>query len=187
MKRQTIFIIAILVVVAFGLILLSMNSNKNDKIETVDDIKLMINSIYDNLKNELPELETTELDVSDLEQVTRYSGLNSNDNIEKMVISMPMMNAQAYLLTVLKVKDNSNIEELKTEMLENINMRMWVCVSAEKLYITNYGNIIFMIMADENWSNSVYTEFKKYVNNEVGKELEKSEETDIELPPEILQ
>ena len=32
----------------------------------------------------------------------------------------------------------------------------------------------------------VYDSFKKYVNNEVGKELEKSENSDYELPPEMI-
>ena len=31
----------------------------------------------------------------------------------------------------------------------------------------------------------VYEEFKKYVGNDIGKELEKAEEVDFDLPPEL--
>ena len=64
-------------------------------------------------------------------------------------------------------------------------MRKWICVSAEQLYITNNGNLIFLVMSSDDWAKPVYENFKKYVNNEIGKELQKkSNEEDIELPPE---
>ena len=59
-------------------------------------------------------------------------------------------------------------------MLDNIDMRRWICVSAEQLYITNSGNVIFSVMADKDIAKAVYNDFKKYVNNNIGKELEKS-------------
>ena len=64
-------------------------------------------------------------------------------------------------------------------------MNKWICVSAEKVYVTNSGNVIFMVMSDEEWAKLVYDSFKEQVENKIGKELEKSEDTDYELPPEI--
>ena len=65
-------------------------------------------------------------------------------------------------------------------------MNKWICVSAEQLYITNNGNVIFLVMSDEDQAKPVYDNFKKYVNNEIGKELHKeNKEEDIELPPEL--
>ena len=41
-------------------------------------------------------------------------------------------------------------------------------------------------MADKDIAKAVYNDFKKYVNNNIGKELEKSnDEENIELPPEM--
>ena len=85
-----------------------------------------------------------------------------------------------------KVKAGADIEGIKQEMLDNLNMNKWICVSAEKLYITSYNNIIFAVMSDEDWAKPVYEGFKKYVNNKNGKELEKTAEEDIELPDEML-
>ena len=48
-------------------------------------------------------------------------------------------------------------------------MNKWICVSAEKFYITNHNNVIFYVMSYEDWAKPVYDSFKKYVNNEVGK------------------
>ena len=72
----------------------------------------------------------------------------------------------------------------KEEILNNVDMRKWICVSAEKLYVTNHNNIIFFVMSDEDWATVTYNSFKEYVGNEIGKELQKSGEEDIELPEE---
>lgn len=192
MKKQTIAIIAIVaVLIAIIGVTIAMNNKTNNnskaKIETIDQMKNMLRTMYSNLNGQLPELENQEIDVSERELVTVYTGLQSNENVEILVVSEPLMNAQAYSVAVVKVKEGSDIESMKQEMLDNINTRKWVCVSAEKLYITNNENVIFLVMASDEWATPVYEEFKKFVDNKIGKELEKTEEEeDIELPPEII-
>ena len=187
-KKQNILVIALilLAVISFGIIILVSGKGNTSSLETTKDIIKMINSINKDNKNVLPELETMKIDVKNIDEVTSYTGLTSNDNIESIVVSVPMMTAQAYSVAVVKVKDNADVEKIKQEMLDNIDMRRWICVSAEQLYITNSGNVIFSVMTDKDIAKAVYDDFKKYVNNNIGKELEKSnDEENIELPPEM--
>ena len=137
-------------------------------------------------KDILPELETMKINVKNIDEVTSYTGLKTNDGIESITVSVPVMTSQAYSVAIVKVKDNVDVEKIKQEMLDNIDMRRWICVSAEQLYITNSGNLIFSVMADKDIAETIYNDFKKYVNNNIGKELEKSnDEENIELPPEM--
>ena len=187
-KKQNILVIVLilLAVITFGVIILVSGKENTSSLETTKDIIKMINSINKDNKNVLPELETMKIDVKNIDEVTSYTGLTSNDNIESIVVSVPMMTAQAYSVAVVKVKDNADVEKIKQEMLDNIDMRRWICVSAEQLYITNSGNVIFSVMTDKDIAKAVYDDFKKYVNNNIGKELEKSnDEENIELPPEM--
>ena len=187
-KKQNILVIALilLAVITFGVIILVSGKENTSSLETTKDIIKMINSINKDNKNVLPELETMKIDVKNIDEVTSYTGLTSNDNIESIVVSVPMMTAQAYSVAVVKVKDTADVEKIKQEMLDNIDMRRWICVSAEQLYITNSGNVIFSVMTDKDIAKAVYDDFKKYVNNNIGKELEKSnDEENIELPPEM--
>ena len=162
-KQKLVFISILVLVVLVGVVLFLFNNKKGTgTINSVSDIKSMIKTIYKQV--DLPELATSV--------------------IEALVISSPTMTSQAYLLSVVKVKDGANVEKMKQEMLDNIDMDMWICVSADKLYITNSGNIIFLVMTNEEWATSVYNNFKKYVNNNIGKELTKS--NNIELPDELL-
>ena len=188
MKKQNIFIIGLilLAVISFVIFILVSGSGNKGSVETPKDINDIINTINKNNKNVLPELETMKVDIKNIDEVTSYTGLKTNDGIESIVVSEPLITSQAYSVAIVKVKDNADVEKIKQEMLDNIDMRRWICVSAEQLYITNSGNVIFSVMADKDVAETVYNDFKKYVNNNIGKELEKSNnEENIELPPEM--
>ena len=188
MKKQNILIIGLilLAVISFTIFILVSGSHNKGNHETSKDINNIINTINKNNKDLLPELETMKIDVKNIDEVTSYTGLKTNDDIESITVSVPLITAQAYSVAIVKVKENADVEKIKQEMLDNIDMGRWICVSAEQLYITNSGNLIFSVMADKDIAETVYNDFKKYVNNNIGKELEKSNnEENIELPPEM--
>ena len=198
MKKQNIFIIGLILLAVISFIIFILVSGSGNKgngnkgngnkgnVETPIDVNDIINTINKNNKNVLPELETLKVDIKNIDEVTSYTGLKTNDGIESIVVSEPLITSQAYSVAIVKVKDNADVEKIKQEMLDNIDMRRWICVSAEQLYITNSGNVIFSVMADKDIAKAVYNDFKKYVNNNIGKELEKSnDEENIELPPEM--
>ena len=189
MKQKKFFIISLILLAAISFIIFILVSGSGNKgsdnkgsdnkgnVETpkaINDINDVINTINKNNKNVLPELETMKVDIKNIDEVTSYTGLKTNDGIESIVVSEPLITAQAYSVAIVKVKDNADVEKIKQEMLDNIDMRRWICVSAEQLYITNSGNVIFSVMADKDVAKAVYNDFKKYVNNNIGKELEKS-------------
>ena len=184
-KNIIIGIIILVIIIVLGLVFLRPNTSTT--LETKEDITKMINALYKNADVELPALETTTIDITDTYELESYTGLTSNENIEEVVVSAPLMNAIAYNLAVIKVKDNANVETIKQEILDNINMNRWICVSADKLYITNNGNVIFLIMGTDEDIKPVYNQFKKYVNTSIGKELEKTNnDGDAEIPPQPM-
>lgn len=189
MKKGIIWaIVAVIIIALVGVGVYFSNQddgNQGIKLETAKDMKNFFSKIYKKIEEQLPEVDTGIIDVSDAMEVTNYTGLKSNKDVEAIVVSMPVMSAQAYEAVMVKVKNGADIESMKQEMLDNIDMNKWICVSAEKVYVTNSGNVIFMVMSDEEWAKLVYDSFKEQVENKIGKELEKSEDTDYELPPEI--
>ena len=173
----------VLCVITLGVIMY-LRGSKSSELKTSSDVKRMINSIYRELGDTLPTLGYQDIN-SSTEAWKSYTGLSDSSNVDFVVISEPMMNAQAYSLVVLKVKDKSNIESMKQEMYDNIDMAKWICVSAEKMYITNNDDLIFMVMGLDDWASPVYNSFKKYVNNNIGKELVKTNRGNIDLPLEM--
>ena len=189
MKKGIIWVIVAVIIIALvgvGVYFSNQDDgNQGIKLETAKDMKDFFGKIYKKIEEQLPKVDTDIIDVSDAMEVTNYTGLKSNKDVEAIVVSMPFMSAQAYEAVMVKVKNGADIESMKQEMLDNIDMNKWICVSAEKVYVTNSGNVIFMVMSDEDWAKLVYDSFKEQVENKIGKELEKSEDTDYELPPEI--
>lgn len=177
MKKNYFIVAGILaIMIAISVAIILFTKKEESTIKSTDDILKMLNEIYKGL--DLPSLENQVIDVTDKETVKYFTGITSD--IETLVVSEPLMNAQAYSLIVVKAKDSGNIEKIKQEIYDNIDMSKWICVSADKLYITNSGNIIFAVMSSEDMAKPVYEKFKEYVNNNVGKELEKGNASGID-------
>ena len=174
-----------LVVLAGVIFVITSNkeSKTNETLQTAGDIKKMLKTIYKNLANELPELTTEEINLKESELVESLTGLKSTDDINTLVVSEPVMGSQAIEVAVIKTKEKTDNEAMMQNIKDNVDMSRWICVSAEKLYIVNSGDVIFMVMADNDWAKSIYDEFVKYMDNKVGETLEKGA-TLGELPDE---
>lgn len=168
-------------------VIFAITSNKesktNETLQTAGDIKKMLETIYKNLADELPELTTEEINLKESELVESLTGLKSTDDINTLVVSEPVMGSQALEVAVIKTKEKTDNEAMMQNIKDNVDMSRWICVSAEKLYIVNSGDVIFMVMADNDWAKSIYDEFVKYMDNKVGKTLEKGATLE-ELPDE---
>ena len=168
-------------------VIFAITSNKesktNETLQTAGDIKKMLETIYKNLADELPELTTEEINLKESELVESLTGLKSTDDINTLVVSEPVMGSQALEVAVIKTKEKTDNEAMMQNIKDNVDMSRWICVSAEKLYIVNSGDVIFMVMADSDWAKSIYDEFVKYMDNKVGETLEKGATLE-ELPDE---
>lgn len=158
-------------------------SKTNETLQTAGDIKKMLKTIFKNLANELPELTTEEINLKESELVESLTGLKSTDDINTLIVSEPVMGSQALEVAVIKTKEKTDVEAMKQNIKDNVDMSRWICVSAEKLYVVSSGDVIFMVMADSDWAKSIYDEFVKYVDNKVGETLEKGATLE-ELPDE---
>ena len=180
-KKIIISCVVIGLVLLAGVAIVLTNSNKtktNEKLQNVSDIKNMLKTIYNNLGDNIPSLDTDEISTDDTEMVKSLTGLETTDMIDSIVVSQPMMNAQALEVAVIKTRENANINNMMDEIKNNVNMNRWICVSADKLYIASSGDVIFMVMADSDWAKNIYDEFVKYMDNNIDKTEEKDNSFD---------
>ncbi len=190
MKKSTILVLVIVVIVAviLGIVLVMNNSSKEatnlKEVKSNEDLITLVNDVYNGSEAEITGVETLEIDLTDETSIKSYTGLDNADSLEYAVVSEPLISSIPYSLVAIKVKNNVNANEIAKAMSENIDMRKWICVSAEKLYATNSGNIVFLVMAETDRAKSVYDSFKNIAGT-VGKEYEKEAEVE-ELPPDML-
>ena len=169
MKKNILLYGSIIVALLIVLVLIFTNKS-NGTLNDTNSMKSGLKTIYKGLS--LPELDIKVLKNDN--DIKGYTNLENVDDIEAVVASEPLINAQAYLALLIKVKDQANVEKVKEDLYNSIDMNRLICVSADKLYITNNGNTIFLVMSEEDWAKEVYNSFKNYVNNNIGKELEKN-------------
>ncbi len=152
MNKKTIGIIAIVITVAILVVLgviflLPKNSQTNGNIEgNLEDI---MSKLYEGIpENELPSSLTT---FPMTENVEYYLGTSDIDFAEA-VVSEPMMSSIAHSIVLVRLNDGANTEETMQKIKENVNPRKWICVGVEdeNVRVLNRGNVILLIMTDNN-------------------------------------
>lgn len=178
MKKQTIIILTVVIlalVVIFAVVFMNKGNKTNLKpIESAEDLSALIKELYVGKEETLPpSVNTTIVDVTDANAVKLATGLDNGDNLQFLAVSEPMISSQAYSLVLAKVKDGVDANEVAKAMSEKINPAKWICVSAEKIYATNSGDVVCLVMSSEEWAKPVYESFKTLAGT-VGKEYEKT-------------
>lgn len=185
MKKTIIVIIAALIVIAIAaaLILLPNNAKSNLSINSTEDLTTLVDNIYSGITIEMPGVMTQPIDVTDKDMVSYVTGLENGDELEYAVVSEPMMSSQAFSMIIAKVKSGVNASKVAETMKNNIDTRKWICVSAEQLYATNSGDVVFLVMTNKELADAVYNSFKALAGG-IGQEFEKVEQQ-TELPADM--
>ena len=191
--KKSIVVFIVIAIIAIALIItgviLWINSNKpksNVQITSAEDMENLINTVYEGVSAELPPtLMTQTIDISNVDILRSYTGLTSNENIDAVVVSEPMIGAQAYSFVLVKVKDGQDADAVAKAMSENVDTRKWICVEADNLYATSVDNLAVLVMADAEWATPVYNKLKEVLgaNNE---EYVK-ENTEATLEDQVIQ
>lgn len=140
--------------------------------------------IYANetLTDEMAIAPAMEIALDDVDGLTYNLGVASADSIERAVISEPMIGSIPYSLALVKAKEGADIEALKTEILNGVNYRKWLCVAAEKIAVVNCGDVIMMIMASEEIVDGILAAFSTVCEGNVSATLTRAGEVQEDIP-----
>ena len=67
---------------------------------------------------------------------------------KEALASEPNISSIAHSVVLVRVEDESKVEETMTKIKENVNPRKWLCVGVEEdqVIVKNKGNLIILIM-----------------------------------------
>lgn len=114
----------------------------------LDDI---IDMIYEKHPMEL-SLITVDVALEDSYTVKSYLGLDSSEDIAAAVASESGFGSQAYSLVLCRVKDPSNAQSVARKMFEGIDRRKWICVEADDLVVSAFGDLVLLVMIDSEYA-----------------------------------
>ena len=154
------------------------------------ELSEMVDAIYKIQPVELMGMETTAIDLTDETWYGYLAGLTA-DNVGKVdaaVISEPMTGSQAYSLVLLRLRDKADAREIADSMEENISMRKWVCVEADKARVVSFDDKLLYVMADSELVDVdlLADAAAKAFNATFDVDDSLVNEDESELPPELL-
>ena len=108
--------------------------------------------LYENVPVELALMtETTETSLSDAEMFAYLTGLESNEGVADVAVSLPMMGAQAYHVVMVRAESNEKAAELAQYLFDSSDMARWVCVQATEKQAVVCGDLAFFVMLDPQY------------------------------------
>ena len=110
----------------------------------------LMNKIYENVTMELP-LMTMPVDLTDEYAVSTFLGMEGADAINEASVSESMIGAQAYSITLARVKDAAQAETVAQSMFDNIDTRKWVCVEATEKQAVVCGDLVLFVMLNPEY------------------------------------
>ena len=150
----------------------------------------MVDAIYKVQPVELMGMETTGIDLTDETWYGYLAGLTANNvgKVDAAVISEPMTGSQAYSLVLLRLRDKADAREIADSMEENISMRKWVCVEADKARVVSFDDKLLYVMADSELVDVdlLADAAAKAFNATFDVDDSLVNEDESELPPELL-
>ena len=150
----------------------------------------MVDAIYQLQPVEAMGIETVAIDLTDESWYGYLAGLTP-DNVGKVdaaVVSEPMTGSQAYSLVLLRLKDKADAREIADSMEENISMRKWVCVEADKARVVSFDDKLLYVMADSELIDADLLADAAAKAFDATFDVDDSlvNEDESELPPELL-
>lgn len=152
----------------------------------------MVDEIYKLQPVDLMGMETTAIDLTDESWYNYLAGLTA-DNVGKVdaaVISESMTGSQAYSLVLARVKDPADAKEIATSMEDNIDLRKWVCVAADRARVVTFGDKVLYVMADSELADVdalVDAAAQAFgVTFDMDDSIASNDATEGDLPPELL-
>ena len=103
-KNGKVVLLIVIAIIAIALIVtgivFAINANKpksNVQITSAEDMQNLISNVYSGIDVQLPpSLNTQVIDINNADVLKAYTGLSSNENIDAVVASEPMVGSQAY-------------------------------------------------------------------------------------------
>lgn len=87
--------------------------------------------------------------------------LGTTIDIEEGLAIEPMMSSTAHSVCLIRVSDDADVEQIKADILENVDPYKWICVGVddENVRVENIGNLILLVM-DNNASGIIGDNFQ---------------------------
>ena len=140
----------IFLVLLIGFMTLTLTGCGSENVE--GSLEDLMTSLYENIPEDERPMMLTNMEVND-ENIEYYLGTDDIE-YESALASESAVGSIAHSVVLVRVKDGEDIEEVKSEIKENVDPRKWICVGVEEedIIVKNKGNLVILIMVEDETS-----------------------------------
>lgn len=80
--------------------------------------------------------------------VKYYTGLDNAEKITEAAAFEPMMGSIAFSMVMVRLAEGADAKAVAESMKAGIDTRKWICVEANDLLVTGYGDVVMLIMVN---------------------------------------
>ena len=132
--------------------------NKQDNTTNVEGkLEDLMTKVYEDIPEEERPMMLMNVEVNE-ENVEYYLG-TTDIEYEEALASESGVGSIPHSVVLVRVKENADINAIKTKIKDSVNPRKWVCVEAEKVVVENRGNLIILIMSSSDNVDKLLTGF----------------------------
>lgn len=103
--------------------------------------------------------------------IKAFTGLDNAESITEAAAFEPMMGSLAFSMVMVRVAPEADAKAVAEAMKAGIDTRKWICVEANDLMVTGYGDVVMLIMLNTEGgmtAQSFVDAFSKVVGAEPG-------------------
>lgn len=93
-------------------------------------------------------IDLTDTSEDGLWAIKNNTGLENADKITEAAVFEPMIGSIAFSMVMVRVAPGEDTRAVAEEMKSGIDPRKWICVAADDLLVTGYGDVVMLIMLD---------------------------------------
>ena len=93
-------------------------------------------------------IDLTDTSEDGLWAIKNNTGLEHADKITEAAVFEPMIGSIAFSMVMVRVAPGEDTRAVAEEMKSGIDPRKWICVAADDLLVTGYGDVVMLIMLD---------------------------------------
>ena len=154
-KKLIIIIVAVVLVIAtiIGILLIAGNGEKNIE-GTLEDI---MTKLYANIGEENLPMGLSNMEINS-ENVESFIG-TANVKYTEALANESMVGSIAHSVVLVRLDDSQDPTAAVEEIKNNVNPRKWICVEASNVVVKNKGNLVVLIMSNEELAPKLEANF----------------------------
>ena len=158
MSKKLIIIIAIIAVVAIasvvlGVVLLKGKSAKNVE-GTLEEI---MTKVYAGIPEEELPMALSNMEIN-AENVEMFLGTADVEYAEALA-NESMVGSIAHSVVLVRLNDAKDAEATVQTIKDNVDPRKWICIEASNVIVKSKGNLVILIMSNEDLAPKLEANF----------------------------